>query len=291
MPRGGLWKGSISFGLLNIPVSLQTAEQTKELHFHMLDSKDFAPIKYRKVNANTSKEVPYDRIVKGFEYEPDQYVVLNKADFTNANPKATQMIEIEDFVLLDEIDTMLFEKPYYIVPQKSGEKGYFLLRDALMKTKKVAIGKIVIRTKQHLAAVIARGDYLILEILRFAHEVKQVKQVDFLDDIESKNRYNARELKMAEELIKGMTAKWQPSKYDDSYFDDMMKRINQKIKQGKTHMVEEEAEEIEKPAKSGKVVDLLPLLRQSLAATNKKPSKARAPAAKAKGKARHETAG
>ena len=290
MPRGGLWKGSISFGLLNIPVSLQTAERSKELHFHMLDSQDFAPIRYRKVNANTQKEVPYDRIVKGYEYEPDQYVVVNKADFTAANPKATQMVEIEDFVPLDEIDTMLFEKPYYMVPQKSGEKGYFLLRDALSKSKKVAIGKIVIRTKQHLAAVIPRGEYLILEILRFAHELKPLAEINFLEGIESEDRYNPRELKMAEELIKGMTAKWKPSKYDDSYFDDMMKRIHHKIKQGQTHSLEESDGPKEKPAKASKIVDLLPLLRQSLAAATGKKKSTKGATTKSKRKAGDETA-
>ncbi|MBX3020677.1 MAG: Ku protein [Bdellovibrionales bacterium] len=284
-----MWKGSISFGLLNIPVSLHTAEESKELHFNMLDSKDFSPIKYRKVNANTGREVPYERIVKGYEYEPDQYVVISKADFAAANPKATQTIDIEDFVLLDEIDTMMFERPYYLSPQKNGEKGYFLLRDALRHTKKVAIGKIVIRTKQHLGAIMAKGDYLVLELLRFAHEVREVHEVDLLEGIKSKGRYNPRELKMAEELIKGMTAKWEPDKYDDTYHEDIMKRIKQKVKAGKTHVIESVDEPVEKVEPS-KVVDLLPLLRQSLAGKGKKPG--RSPRkSRAKVKERHETAG
>ncbi len=161
---------------------------------------------------------------------------------------------------------MLFDKPYYLVPQKNGEKGYFLLRDALIKTEKVAIGKIVIRTKQHLAAIMPMGEYLILEILRFAHEVKRLKDVDFLDDVKTTGRYNPRELKMAEDLIKGMTAKWKPEKYDDTYFEDMMKLIKKKIKAGKTHEMTEEPEEDEDYSESNVgVADLLPLLRQSLA--------------------------
>lgn len=290
MPRpGGIWKGSISFGLLNIPVSLHTANESKDLHFNMLDSKDFAPIKYRKINANTGREVPYERIVKGYEYEPDQYVVVNKNDFAAANPKATQTLDIEDFVLLDEIDTMLFDKAYYLLPQKNGEKGYFLLRDALLHTKKVAIGKIIIRTKQHLAAVMAKGDYLVCELLRFAHEVREVHEVDFLEGIKSKGRYNPRELKMAEDLIKGMTAKWEPEKYDDTYYDDIMAVIKKKIKAGKTHVIEDKSEPVEK-VEPTKVVDLLPLLRQSLAAKGKKAPRSRS---KGKGKLRerHETAG
>lgn len=312
MARAGIWKGSISFGLLNIPVVLQTADESKELSFHMLDSKDFSPIKYRKVNANTGKEVPFDRIIKGYEYEPDQFVVVTKQDFTKANPKATQTIDIEDFVLLDEIDTMLFDKAYYLVPQKNGEKGYFLLRDALARTKKVAIGKIVIRTKQHLGAIMVKGDYLVLELLRFAHEIKEVHEVDLLEGIKSSGRYNARELKMAEQLIKGMTAKWKPEKYDDTYYEDLLKLIKQKVKDGNTHVVEESDDEEIESVEPTKVVDLLPLLRESLAKGGKKAapaktsggksSKARKSAAKkttrktsskgsGKHKERHESAG
>lgn len=281
MARGGIWKGSISFGLLNIPVSLQTAKEGKELHFQMLDSKDFSPIKYKKVNANTSREVPYDRIVKGYEYEPDQYVIMTKQDFAAANPKATQTLDIEDFVAEDAIDLMMFERPYYLVPQKNGEKGYFLLRDALTKTKKVAIGKIVIRTKQHLCAVMVRGDYLVCELMRFPHEMLEVNEVDYLEGVTKGTKYNARELKMAEELIKGMTAKWNPKKYKDTYYDDLMKRIKAKVKAGKSHVIEQPDEEVEQIEPS-KIVDLLPLLRKSLAAKGKNGRK--------KGKG-HETTG
>jgi DNA end-binding protein Ku len=260
--RSAIWKGSISFGLLNIPVSLQKAGETKELHFQMLDSKDLSPIKYKKTSANTGREVPYDRIVKGYEYEPDQFVLLDKKDFLAANPKATQAIDIEDFVAVDEIDPMLMEKPYYLVPQKNGEKGYFLLRDALEKTGMTAIGKIVIRTKQHLCAILVRGDYLVCMLLRFAHEILEAHEVDYLEDVK-KVRYNPKELKMAEDLIKGMTEKWHPDKYKDTYYDDMMKRIKAKIKAGKSHVIEEPDEAVEEIEPS-KVVDLLPLLRKSL---------------------------
>ena len=284
MPRSGIWKGSISFGLLNIPVNLQTANESKDLNFHMLDSRDFGQIKYKKVNANSGKEVPYDKIVKGYEYEPDEFVIINKADFTAANPKATQTIDIEDFVEADEIDTMLFDRPYYLVPQKSGEKGYFLLRDALIKTQKVAIGKVVIRTKQHLSAIMPKDDYLVLELLRFAHEVKRVHQVDFLEDVKTTGRYNPRELKMAEDLIRGMSAKWKPEKYDDTYFEDMMKLIKKKIKAGNTHQIESgDAEPEEEIESNSGVADLLPLLRQSLAKKGGKSAAKDAPK-KAKGK-------
>ena len=288
MARSGIWKGSIRFGLLNIPVSLQSANAQRDLHFSMLDEKDLAPIKFRRVNAVSGREVPYRRIVKGFEFEKGEFVIMNSVDFKAANPQATQTIDIEDFVLLDEIDTMLFDKPYFLVPQRNGEKGYFLLRDALVKSKKIAIGKIVIRTKQHLVAILTRGDYLILEILRFAHEVLDAESVNYLDGISKKTNYNPRELKMAEELIAGMTAKWQPEKYKDTYYDDIMKRIKTKVKQGKGHTISEPDEAPEVETSSDKVVDLLPLLRKSILAG--KSSRASA-GRKSKSKVKHETAG
>lgn len=270
MARGGIWKGSISFGLLNIPVSLQTAKEGKSLHFQMLDGKDFSAIKYKKVSAKTGKEVPYDRIVKGYEYEPDQFVVMSKQDFAAANPKATQTLDIEDFVPLDEIDMMMFDRPYFLVPQKNGEKGYFLLRDALEKSKKVAVGKIVLRTKQHLCAVMVRGEYLICEFLRFPHEMLDIEEADYLAGTARKGAYNAKELKMAQDLIDGMTTSWDPSKYKDTYYDDILKRIKAKVKAGKGHQIEEgDDEEVEK-VEATKVVDLLPLLRKSLEAKAKK---------------------
>lgn len=175
-----IWKGSISFGLLNIPVTLEKAEEGHELSFSMLDEKDMAPIKYKKVSGKTGKEVPWSRIVKGYEYQKGQFVILSKEDLKAANPKASQTIDIEDFVEASEIDLMFLEKPYYLVPQKIGVKGYFLLIEALKKTKKVAIAKIVIRTKMHLAMIMAKGDYLVLELLRFGHEVLDVGEVDYL---------------------------------------------------------------------------------------------------------------
>ena len=275
---GSIWKGSISFGLLNIPVSLQKAQEGKDLHFSMLDEKDFSPIKYKKVSAKDGKEVPWNRIVKGYEYEKGQYVLVSKEDLAAANPKATQTIDIEDFVELEDIDLMFLEKPYYLVPQKEGLKGYFLLAEALKKTKKVAIAKIVIRTKQHLAAVMVKGDYLILEMLRFSHEVLDIDEVDYLTDI-TKPKFSPKEIKMAEELVEGMTGKWDPDQYKDSYNDDVMKIIKAKIKRGQGHEIVDYDIPKEETGNTGKVVDLMPLLRKSLelkkknAAASKKTSK------------------
>jgi DNA end-binding protein Ku len=260
---GSIWKGSISFGLLNIPVTLQKAQEAHDIKFSMLDEKDLSPIKYKKISANDGMEVPWGRIVKGYEYERGQYVILSKKDLKAANPKATQTIDIEDFVSFDEIDLMFFEKPYYLVPQKTGIKGYFLLVEALKKTNKVAIGKIVIRTKQHLGAIMAKGDYLIFELLRFAHEVLEVDEADYLEKID-RPKFNARELKMAEELIEGMTREWNPKSYKDTYNDDIMKIIQLKIKAGEGQEIDYEDIPREEKGNTGLVVDLMPLLKKSL---------------------------
>jgi DNA end-binding protein Ku len=263
--RSNIWKGSISFGLLNIPCSLQTAQADKEIHFSMLDEKGLSRIKFRRVNADTGKEVPYERIVKGYEYKPGHYVVMNEGDFKKANPKATQTIDIEDFALLEDVDLLMFERPYYLVPQKGAEKGYFLLRQALADTKKVAVAKIVIRTKQHLCLIFPRGDYLILELLRFAHQVKEVSEVNYLKEVNKRVSYTQKELKMAEDLIAGMTSKWKPEQYKDTYYSDLMKLIQAKVKQGKGKLVKEPKEEKLEPL-TDNVVDLMPLLAKSLAA-------------------------
>ncbi len=260
---GSIWKGSISFGLLNIPVTLQKAQEDDDLHFSMLDEKDLAPIKYKKVSAKNGKEVPWQRIVKGYEYEDGQYVIMSKEDLKAANPKATQTLDIEDFVELADIDLMFLEKPYYLVPQKTGVKGYFLLAEALKKSKKVAIAKIVIRTKQHLAMIMVRGDYLVLELLRFAHQVLEDTEVDYLDEF-TKPKFNPKELKMAQELIAGMTTEWKPEQYKDTYAEDVMKLIKMKVKKGQLKEVIHPDEKDEKYESMGKVVDLMPLLKKSL---------------------------
>lgn len=264
---GSIWKGSISFGLLNIPVSLQKAEEGHDLSFSMLDEKDLSPIKYKKVSAKDGKEVPWGRIVKGYEYEKGQFVIMSKDDLKAANPKATQTIDIEDFVEFDDIDLMFLEKPYYLVPQKAGIKGYFLLVEALKKTKKVAISKIIIRTKMHLAMLMTKGDYLVLELLRFGHEVLDIDEVEYLSDIQ-KPKFTPKEVKMAEELIKGMTAKWNPDQYKDTYNDDVMKIIKMKIKAGEGEEIQWDLPKEEK-GNTGKVVDLMPLLQKSLEARKK----------------------
>lgn len=259
---GNIWKGSISFGLINIPVSLQKAQEGNDLSFTMLDEKDLSPLKYKKINSKDGKEVPWQRVVKGYEYEKGQYVVLTKEDLKAANPKATQTIDIEDFVEMSDIDLMYLEKPYYLVPQKSGVKGYFLLMEALKKTKKVAIAKFIIRTKMHLAMIMAKDNILVLELLRFEHEVLDTDEVDLLSEV-TPPKFSAKEIKMAQELIEGMTAEWKPEQYKDTYNDDVLKIIKMKIKAGEGQTIEWELPKSEK-LKSSNVVDLMPLLKESL---------------------------
>lgn len=257
-----LWKGAISFGLLNIPIELMNASQEKRLSFHMLDKRDNAAIGYRQYNKSTGKDIDKKNIVKGFEYEKNQFVLIDNKDFIKANPKATQTVDIEDFVDIQDLDFLLFEKPYYLIPGKNGEKGYVLLRKVLEQTKKVAIAKFVLRNSQHLAAVIPKGDYLILEVLRFAHEIQEVSEVDFLDKAKMNQiKISAKELKVAQDLVLGMTAEWQPKQYKDTYQDELSKYIRRKIKTGDTEVSEIKTEE---NITNTNLVDLMPLLRKSL---------------------------
>lgn len=259
--RSNIWKGALSFGLLNIPVRLMKAEEEKALHFSLLDQNDLSPIHYKKISAKTGKEVPYKRIVKGYEYKKNEFVVMDEKDFKAANVEATGTIDIESFVDLDDVDLMFIERPYYLVPEKNGEKGYFLLCEAMKKSNKVAIGKIVLRSKQHLALIVVRGDYLVLELMRFAHEVLEAHEVDYFDSIK-KVRFTNKEMKMAIDLIEGMSEKWKPDQYKDTYYSDLKKIIDKKIKAGKGKVIEYERPE---PIKTtSNVIDLMPLLKKSL---------------------------
>lgn len=268
----GIWSGAISFGLLNIPVSVMSAKEEDRLSFKMLDTKNNSPIGYKQYNKKTGKEVDKKDIEKAYEYKKNQFVIITEEDFLKANPKATRTIDIEDFVELEEVDILLFEKPYYLVPGKNGEKGYVLLKKILEETKKVAIAKFVLRTKQHLVAVMPRGDYLILEMMRFSHEVQEIHEAEFLDDFElNKIKISPREMKAAKSLVDDMTAKWKPDQYKDTYQDELLKYIQKKIKKGDVEDVEE-VEEVEDTDTN--VIDLMPFLQKSLkAGADKKTTK------------------
>lgn len=283
-----IWTGAISFGLINIPIQLFSAKEAESLSFRMLDKRDNSPIGYKQINKSTGKEVDRKYIVKGFEYEPNQFVILDEDDFEAANPKQTKTVDIEDFVDFEDLDPLLFEKPYYLVPAKNGEKGYVLLRKVLQKTKKAAVARFVLRKKQHLVAIMARGDYLILEMLRYAQEVREVDQAKFLEDVDfGKVKISEKEIHMAENLVDGMTTEWDPDKYHDTYNDDLLKRIETKVKKGDV----EEAPEVDdvKPTNTN-IVDLMPLLEKSLKAAKRPSKKVAKKKPASRSKARHHGA-
>lgn len=261
----GLWKGSISFGLVNIPVRVVSTKEQKELHFTMLDPTNFSKVGYKYYNKKTGEELSRSATVKAFEYEKGSYVVMTDADFKKANPKATETIDIENFVELEEIDPVFFDKAYYLLPLKGGEKGYRLLSQALQKQKKVAIAKFVMHTKQHLVALIPRGDFLLLEVLHFADEVKDLTELESKTAELPPAKNLSREVEMAEQLIENMTESWNPEAYEDTYRDDLMKLVQAKVKSGKTTEIEEEGTR-ESSDETGNVRDLMPLLKKSLAA-------------------------
>src|SRR5829696_1394817 len=234
-----IWKGSISFGLVNIPVGLFSAASPDELSFRQLDKRNMSPIGYKKYNKNTGDDVEGDEIVKGYEYESGHCVVLSDEDLKRANPEKTQTVEITDFVDLDDIEAVYFDKPYYLAPTGKNKKGYALLREALKRTRKVGIAKVVIRSREYLAAVVPQGDVLLLEILRYPHEIRSADDLEVPQgDIQSLG-VNERELEMAERLVEGMTADWEPSRYQDTYRDDLMQLIQARIESGQTDAPDE----------------------------------------------------
>jgi DNA end-binding protein Ku len=259
-PGRGLWSGSISFGLLQIPVMLYTAERrAEELHFRQLDKNDLSPIRYERVSSATGKPVEWKDIVKGYEYEPDTFVVLEPDDLKKANVKATQTIDIQDFVHADQIDPAFFETPYYVVPQKRAQKAYVLLREALEKKKAVAVATFVLRTREHLCALMPVGDAIMLEVLRFGHELRRPKDMPLPSAKDSP--VAARELEMAERLIDGMMSDWEPAKYRDHFYADVMKMIEEKARTGTvTAKGAKPSGEV-----AADVVDLLDLLKKSVA--------------------------
>jgi DNA end-binding protein Ku len=263
MPRA-IWSGTIGFGLVQIPVSLFAGEDKEELDMTMLDKRNFAPIGYQRINKVTGKEVPWEQIVKGYEHSSGEYVVLTDADFKAANVEATRNMEIEDFVEFASIDPRLIDRPYYLAPQKAGKKAYALLREALRKTGRAGVGKIVIRTRQHLAAVVARDKALVLVVLRFIDELRKEDDLDLPDKNLGKLGVSAKEVAMAEQLVEHMAGEFRPNKYVDEYRRDLMKLIRRKVKAGELNQIPTvEKEKAERP-RVANVIDLSSLLAKSL---------------------------
>lgn len=258
-----VWKGSIAFGLVSIPVALVTAEQKSELKFNLLDSKDSSRVRYERVNESTGEEVPWDRIVKGFEYETGKYVLLSDEDFAKVKVTATKTIEIEMFVNQDELNPMILETPYYVVPSKGSEKTYVLLREVLQRSGKVGIARVVLRTKEYLAAVYPYIDALVLNLLRFNDELRNPNDLGLPETA----KISDKEVDLALTLIDSMTEEWDPKKYKDEYADALLKWIKQKAKTGVDPEVEVEA--ADEPAKD--VEDIMSLLAASISRGGSKP--------------------
>jgi DNA end-binding protein Ku len=254
-----IWKGSISFGLVNIPIALYPATRKEELRFRLLRRTDLSPVNYKRVAEKDGKEVPWDDIVKGYEYEKGKYVVLKDEDFQRVDLEATQTVDIQDFVHQEEIDPMFFYKPYYLEPQKGGDKAYALLRDSLEKSKKVGIAKVVIKTRQYLAGVKPEGDALVLELMHFAEELADPSKLHVPKKIE----VGRREMNNATALVDSMSSKWNPQKYHDDYREALMEVIEEKVEAGGKE-IEEKPKKAPKPTK---VIDLVSVLQQSLEKT------------------------
>src|ERR1700744_1760094 len=254
-----IWKGSISFSLINIPIALYPATRREELKFRLLRAGDLIPVNYKRVAEGDGKEVPWEEIVKGYEYEKGKFVVLKDEDFKRVDLEAAaQTIDIMDFVEMDQINPMYFQKPYYLEPQKGGDKAYALLREALSDSSKIGIAKVVIRTREHLAGVKAQGDAIILEIMHFGDELVDAEDLRF----PKKGQARPREVEMAKKLIDGMTTDWDPEKYKDEYKTQLMAMIEEKVKHP------HEKHEMPKTTKKAtNVIDLMSVLQESLAGT------------------------
>ena len=259
----GLWKGAISFGLVNVPVELFSAQKREGgLDLTMLDKRDMAPVGYKRVNKATGKEVPWDDVVKGYEYEDGQYVVLSEEDFRRANPEASKTVDIMAFVDLHDIPPQYFDTPYYLAPGKRGEKAYVLLRDALKKAGKAGIAMVVIRTKQYLAAVVPHDEVMMLNTLRYQDELKEVGELGIPEKVLDA-KVSSKELDMALRLIDDMADKWKPEQFHDTYREDLLKRIKEKVKAGETEVLTEPEKE-DKAEKGADVIDLMALLKKSV---------------------------
>jgi DNA end-binding protein Ku len=261
-----IWKGTISFGLVSIPVSLFPAMRREELKFRLLRQSDQSPVNYKRVAQADGKEVPWDQIVKGYEYEKGKFIVLKDEDFKRVDVEAAQTVDIVNFVKIADVNPMLFYKPYYMEVAKGGDKAYSLLREALLASGKIGIAKVVIKTRQHLAAVKPQEKGLMLELMHFPEELLDADEFKAPKAI----KVGPRELKMAQDLIASMSTKWEPEKYQDDYHEALEELIEDKLK----HRTPEKPARKKKTASN--VIDLVSVLQESIKASQTKPAKSTA---------------
>ena len=269
--RGGaVWKGSISFGLVSVPVALKPAEVKNELEFRMLDRRDLAPIGYRKVNKTTGEEVPREDVVRGFSAGEHGWVLVDDEDLKRASPERTQRIDIQAFVAGDEIDPVHFDRPYWLTPLGKDTKGYALLRATLQKSKRVGIATVVIQARQHLAALFARGRLLVLDLLRYADELRPTADLEAPPEDLKASHISPKEVAMAEQLVESMVEPWKPEQYHDEYRRDLLAYLKDRARRG---AVEPEAAPPAKKRAEAPVLDMMALLKQSLAQGRPKPGR------------------
>jgi DNA end-binding protein Ku len=258
-----LWKGAISFGLVHIPVALHSATTDQGLNFDWLDKRTMDPVGYKRVNKKTGKEIDRENIVKGIEYEDGNYVILSEDEIAAAYPKTTQTIDIEMFVPPNDIPFVYLERPYYVVPINKGAKVYALLREALYKTRRVGIARVVIQTKQHLAALVPTGPALVLNLLRWGDEIRSWENLNFPPEGTGEAGISEKELKMAEQLVMDMSGKWHPEDFRDVFKDEVMKLVHEKAEKGEIETVTQ-PEESDVSRGGAQILDLTELLQRSL---------------------------
>lgn len=261
--KRALWKGAISFGLVHIPVALHSATASQGLDFDWLDKRSMDPVGYKRINKATGKEITKENIVKGIEYEDGQYVVLSPDEIAAAYPKTTQTVEIEAFVPLKDIPFVYLDRPYYMSPINKGAKVYALLREVLRKSNKVGIAKVVIQTKQHLALLLPCGPALILNLLRWGDEIRSWDDLNLPAEGTKSTGLTEKEMAMGEQLIEDMSGKWKPEVFTDSFKEQILQLVKEKVEAGETETVSEpETQEAE--TGGAKILDLTEMLRRSL---------------------------
>lgn len=268
-----IWSGTLSFGLLNVPVSLMSGERSVDLHFRMLDSRSNTPVRYERVNAETGEEVPWKEIVKAFEYAKGSYVVLEPEDIKSAAAEGREVVDVKTFVAADAIGPEYFEKPYILVPGKKAEKGYVLLRETLKRTGRIGIARVVIRTREYLSAVMPRGNALLLMLMRYPQELVDAEDYRIPEGEAKQYRISDKEIQMAEQLIESMSDEWNPADYRDEFRERLRKVIEQRMKSKGvvSSEVEDEAEVPENATTN--VVDFMSLLQKSLASNKRTPAR------------------
>jgi DNA end-binding protein Ku len=262
-----IWKGDISFGLVSIPVALVSTDEKTDIHFHLLNSKTNARVRYQRVDEETGKEVPWNEIVKGYEYDKGNYIVINEEAFEKASPELFKTIDIIEFVDSEEIDSLYYNKPYYLVPESKNKKAYVLLREALKKTNKAGVAKTIIRTKEYLSLILPHNHTLLLYLIHFKEELRPEEELNLPKDSIRSYKISDKEEKMAIDLINDMSTTWEPEKYHNEYRITLEKWL-----EGKAKSLKKSGKKITKMG-SDTVVDFISLLKQSMKKKKSAPKK------------------